>query len=133
MAEAMAVEPGELLSRFQEAALGPRPWRETKAAPVQEVVHREVDLARLLPADAQQHTAGYITAGLMMAQPAYRQAERPTIVAVERSEPLGVSLPPRQAHMFLKWPAKGRAADAAIVVGSIADVARVAGDRADGC
>ena len=35
MAEAMAVEPGEVLARFQEAALNPIPWRETASAPAQ--------------------------------------------------------------------------------------------------
>jgi 2,5-furandicarboxylate decarboxylase 1 len=45
IAEAMGVEPGEVLARFQDAALNPLPWREIKNAPVQEVVHREVDLA----------------------------------------------------------------------------------------
>src|SRR6266478_9481442 len=44
MAEAMGVEPAEVLSRFQDAALNPIPWRETTAAPAQEVVHREVNL-----------------------------------------------------------------------------------------
>ena len=29
MAEAMGVEPRELLARYQEAALAPVPWRET--------------------------------------------------------------------------------------------------------
>src|SRR5262249_44373821 len=42
MAEAMGVEPGEVLSRFQEAALDPIPWKETASAPAQEVVHRQV-------------------------------------------------------------------------------------------
>src|SRR5207244_13402414 len=49
MAEAMGVEPAEVLARYQEAALNPVPWRETMSAPAQEVVHRQVDLARLLP------------------------------------------------------------------------------------
>src|SRR5262245_37387503 len=32
IAEAMGVEPSELLTRFQEAALAPLPWREVRAA-----------------------------------------------------------------------------------------------------
>ena len=35
MAEAMGVEPAEVVTRFQEAALAPVPWHETKHAPVQ--------------------------------------------------------------------------------------------------
>src|SRR5262245_22155726 len=49
MAEAMGVSPARMLSHFQEAALNPLPCREVSAAPAQEVVHREVDLAKLLP------------------------------------------------------------------------------------
>src|SRR5712691_10683393 len=59
MAEAMGVEPAEVLARFQDAALNPIPWRETTSAPAQEVVHREVDLARLLPLPVHnEHDSG---------------------------------------------------------------------------
>jgi 2,5-furandicarboxylate decarboxylase 1 len=68
MADAMGVEKGEVLARFRDAALNPIPWRETAAAPVHEVVHRDVDLARLLPLPTHnEHDAGaYVTAGLMI-------------------------------------------------------------------
>jgi UbiD family decarboxylase len=49
IADAMGVEPGEVLARFQDAALNPLPWQEIANAPAQEIVHREVDLARQLP------------------------------------------------------------------------------------
>ena len=70
IAEAMGVEPGEVLARFQDAALNPLPWKEVKAAPVQEVVHREVDLGKLLPLPTHnEHDNGaYITAGLAIAR-----------------------------------------------------------------
>src|SRR5215212_5345174 len=42
IAEAMGVEPREVLTRFQDAALNPLPWREVHSAPAQEVVHRDV-------------------------------------------------------------------------------------------
>jgi len=38
MAEAMGVEPAEMLARFQNAATNPTPWQEVKLAPAQEVV-----------------------------------------------------------------------------------------------
>ena len=38
MAEAMGVEPHEVLARFEDAALYPIPSQEVGAAPVQEVV-----------------------------------------------------------------------------------------------
>ena len=37
IAEAMGVEPADVLTRFQDAALNPLPWKEVKNAPVQEV------------------------------------------------------------------------------------------------
>ncbi len=68
MADAMGVETGEVLSRFRDAALHRIPWRETTSAPVHEVVHRDVDLARLLPLPTHnEHDGGpYVTAGLMI-------------------------------------------------------------------
>src|SRR5947207_8927024 len=49
IAEAMGVESSEVLARFQDAALNPLAWQEVRNAPVQETVHRDVDLGRLLP------------------------------------------------------------------------------------
>ncbi|MGA7325372.1 MAG: UbiD family decarboxylase, partial [Rhodomicrobium sp.] len=49
IAEAMGVNPSHLLQRFQEAARAPILWREVETAPAQEIVHREIDLLRLLP------------------------------------------------------------------------------------
>jgi 2,5-furandicarboxylate decarboxylase 1 len=57
MAEAMGVEPSEMLARFQEAAENPVPWQQVSSAPAQEVVHRQgeyqlkdpLDLAKILP------------------------------------------------------------------------------------
>src|SRR5712691_7826834 len=67
MAEAMGVEPSEVLARFQDAALNPITWRGRDSAPAQEVVHRQVDLAHLLPLPVHnEHDSGpYVTAGLM--------------------------------------------------------------------
>ena len=49
IAEAMGVDSSEVLARFQDAVLNPLPWKEVKSAPVQEIVHREVDLGKQLP------------------------------------------------------------------------------------
>src|SRR5262249_19554513 len=68
MAEAMGVEPADVLERFQESTLNPIPWREVTSAPAQEVVHRDIDLAHLLPIPVHnEHDGGpYIAAGLMI-------------------------------------------------------------------
>jgi 2,5-furandicarboxylate decarboxylase 1 len=66
IAEAMGVGEDRLLEKFQHAALHPMPWREVKAAPVHDHVHRKIDLPSLLPLPT--HNAldygPYITAGL---------------------------------------------------------------------
>src|ERR1700724_1860486 len=49
MPAAMGVGNDQLLATYQAAALNPLPWREVASAPVHEVVHRDVDLPRLLP------------------------------------------------------------------------------------
>ena len=60
----------EVLARFQDAILNPLPWREVKSAPVQEVVHRDVELGKQLPLPTHnEHDNGaYITAGLFISR-----------------------------------------------------------------
>ena len=68
IAEALAVRPRELLSHFEAAVAAPRRPRLVDKAPVQAVVHRSVDLYRLLPVPTHnEHDRGpYITAGLLI-------------------------------------------------------------------
>ena len=122
MAEAMGVEPGEVLSRFQEAALDPIPWKETASAPAQEVVHRQVNLEELLPLPTHnEHDSGpYVTAGLMITRNPRTGKQNVSIHRCQLSGPnrLGVLLLPRHAHMFFEMAeAGGRPLEAAIVVG----------------
>jgi 2,5-furandicarboxylate decarboxylase 1 len=122
MAEAMGVEPGEVLARFQEAALNPIAWRETASAPAQEVVHRRVDLAQLLPLPTHnEHDGGpYVTAGLMVTRNPRTGKQNVSIHRCQLTGPnrLGVLLLPRHAHMFFEMAETGgRPLEAAIVVG----------------
>jgi 2,5-furandicarboxylate decarboxylase 1 len=122
MAEAMGVEPGEVLVRFQEAALHPLPWVETKDAPVQEVVHRQVDLAKLLPLPTHnEHDYGpYISAGLMITRNPRTGKQNVSIHRCQLSgkNRLGVLLLPRHTHMFFEMAEQsGQPLEAAIVVG----------------
>ncbi len=122
MAEAMGVEPGELLARFQEAALDPVPWQEVTSAPVQEIVHRKVDLAQLLPLPTHnEHDSGpYITAGLMIVRNPRTGKQNVSIHRCQLSGPnrLGVLLLPRHAHLFFEMAEqRGAPLEAAIVVG----------------
>ena len=122
MAEAMGVEPGEVLARFQDAALNPIPWRETTSAPAQEVVHRQVDLELLLPLPTHnEHDSGpYVTAGLMITRNPNTGKQNVSIYRRQLIGPnrLGVLLLPRHAHMFFEMAEQGGSAlEAAIVVG----------------
>ena len=122
IAEAMGVEPGEVLERFQDAALNPLPWRETENAPVQEVIHRDVDLARLLPLPTHnEHDSGaYITAGLLIARNPKTGVQNVSIHRLQLSGPnrLGALLLPRHTHMFYEAAERaGAPLDVAIVIG----------------
>jgi 2,5-furandicarboxylate decarboxylase 1 len=131
MAEAMGVEPAEVLTRFQDATLEPIPWRETTAAPAQEVAHRQgseggdggaLDLARLLPLPTHnEHDSGpYITAGLMITRNPRTGKQNVSIHRCQLNGPnrLGVLLLPRHAHLFMEMAEQaGRPLEAALVVG----------------
>jgi 2,5-furandicarboxylate decarboxylase 1 len=122
MAEAMAVEPAELLARFEDAALHPLPWQEVKSAPAQEVVHREIDLAKLLPLPTHnEYDSGpYITAGIMITRNPRTGQQNVSIHRCQLSgtNRLGVLLLPRHAHMFFEMAEQaGVPLEAALVVG----------------
>lgn len=106
MAEAMGVGNDGLLATFQEAALSPLPWREVASAPVQEVVHRDVDLPRLLPIPVHNEldSAPYITAGLLVSRNPKSDAQNVTIHRLQLSgrNRLGVLLLPRHTLRFFQ-------------------------------
>jgi 2,5-furandicarboxylate decarboxylase 1 len=122
IADAMGVEPNEVLTRFQDAALNPTPWREVEKAPAQEIVHRDVDLAALLPLPTHnEHDSGpYITAGLLIARNPETGRQNVSIHRCQLSgaNRLGVLLLPRHANLFFDMAEQaGKALEVAIVVG----------------
>ena len=122
MAEAMGVEPADVVTRFQEASLNPIPWQETKSAPAQEVVHRQVDLVRQLPLPTHnEHDGGpYNSAGLMIVRNPKTGKQNVSIHRCQLTGPnrLGVLLLPRHTHVFFDIAEQsGQPLDAAIVVG----------------
>jgi 2,5-furandicarboxylate decarboxylase 1 len=122
LAEAMGVEPSQLLETFQHASLAPIPCREVSAAPVQEIVHRHVDLARLLPLPTHnEHDSGpYITAGLVITRNPRTGAQNVTIMRCQLSGPnrLGVCVLQRHTHFFYDMAEKaGAPLPVAIVIG----------------
>ena len=138
MAEAMAVEPHELLARFQEAASYPMPWRE--------VEHRRrcrrwciarVDLARLLPLPTHnEHDGGpYITAGLMIARNPQTGKQNVSIHRCQVTGPQSARRPDSAAphpRVLRRWPRRRAAARCRDRHRRRpADAAGLAGDRAD--
>lgn len=122
IAEAMGVEPKDVLSRFQDAALNPLPWKEVNDAPAQQVVHRDVDLYKQLPLPVHnEHDNGaYITAGLLIARNPVTGVQNVSIHRLQVSGPdrLGALLLPRHTHMFFEMAeSAGQPLDVAIVVG----------------
>jgi 2,5-furandicarboxylate decarboxylase 1 len=122
MAQAMGVETDKVLTRFQHAALNPTPWKEVKSAPVQEIVHRTIDLTKLLPLPVHnEHDSGaYITAGLLIARNPRTGAQNVSIhrCQVSGANRLGVLLLPRHTHMLFEMAEQsGTALEVAIVIG----------------
>ncbi|OYX80619.1 MAG: 3-octaprenyl-4-hydroxybenzoate carboxy-lyase, partial [Bradyrhizobium sp. 35-63-5] len=122
IADAMGVDASELLARFQHAASNPLPWTEVTAAPVQEVVHREVNLSKQLPLPVHnEHDNGeYITAGLCISRNPVTGVQNVSLHRLQVSGPnrLGVLLLPRHTHMFYEMAERaGQPLDVAIVIG----------------
>lgn len=122
IAEAMGVEPKDVLARFQDAALNALPWKEVKNAPAQQVIHRDVDLYKQLPLPVHnEHDNGaYITAGLLIARNPVTGVQNVSIHRLQVSGPdrLGALLLPRHTHMFFEMAeSAGQPLDVAIVIG----------------
>jgi 2,5-furandicarboxylate decarboxylase 1 len=123
MAEAMGVEPTEMLARFQDAASNPTPWQEVKSAPAQETVHRApLDLAKILPLPTHnEHDGGpYIAAGIMIVRNPRTGKQNVSIHRCQLTGPnrLGVLVLPRHTFTFHRMAEEaGEPLDAAIVIG----------------
>jgi 2,5-furandicarboxylate decarboxylase 1 len=122
IADSLGVPSGELLSRFQNAVRHPLPWIEVTAAPVHDVVHREVDLVRQLPIPKHnEHDSGpYITAALLIARNPVTGVQNVSIHRCQVSGPdrIGVLLLPRHTrHYFRMAEEAGEALEIALVIG----------------
>jgi 2,5-furandicarboxylate decarboxylase 1 len=102
--------------------LSPLPWQEVTSAPVQEVVHREVELGTQLPLPTHnEHDNGaYITAGLCIARNPATGVQNVSLHRLQLSGPnrLGALLLPRHTHIFYEMAERaGQPLDVAIVIG----------------
>jgi 2,5-furandicarboxylate decarboxylase 1 len=122
IADAMGVAGSEVLARFADAATNPLPWQEVTEAPVQQVVHDNVDLLSQLPIPTHNEldSGPYISAGLMIARNPRTGIQNVSIHRCQISGPdeLGVLLLPRHTNAFFEMAEQqGEALEIAIVIG----------------
>jgi 2,5-furandicarboxylate decarboxylase 1 len=122
IAEAIGVPVERLLTSFQRAVRRPLAWVEVAGAPVHEVVHRDVDLLKLLPVPKHnEHDSGpYITAALLIARNPQTGVQNVSIHRCQINGPdrIGVLLLPRHTrHYFQMAEAAGEALEIALVIG----------------
>jgi len=122
IAEAMGVEERMLLQHFQECAMNPLPWREVSDGPVQEVVHRDIDLTRILPIPTHnEHDSGpYITAGLVITRNPRTGVQNVSInrCQISSARRMGILILPRHTFAYHQMAeAEGKPLEVAIVIG----------------
>ncbi len=123
VADSIGVPEEALLPRFQEATRHPLPWVEVADGPVQEVVHRNVDLLNQLPIPKHNEldSGPYISAGLMIARNPKTGAQNVAIHRCQISGPnrIGVLLLPRHTHHYFRMAEEaGTALEIALVIGA---------------
>ena len=122
MAEAMGVGQAELLGTFQRACAEPVPSAEVAEAACQEVVHKDVDLAELLPIPTHNalDSGAYITAGLLITRRPDTGVQNVSIHRLQVNGPdrLGALLLPRHTlAFFADAEAAGADLEVAVAIG----------------
>jgi 2,5-furandicarboxylate decarboxylase 1 len=122
VAEALGVSEAELLPHFQQAARNPLRCREVASGPVQEVVHTQVDLLKLLPIPKHNEldSGPYITAALLIARNPRTGVQNVSIHRCQISGPdrIGVLLLPRHTLAYFRMAEeKGEALEIALAIG----------------
>ncbi|MDP6343259.1 MAG: UbiD family decarboxylase, partial [Alphaproteobacteria bacterium] len=122
IAESLGIDQDQLLARYQHAVREPLPWTEVAAGPVQEVVHREVDIARQLPVPTHNEldSGPYIAAGLMIARNPENGIQNVSIhrCQISGKDRIGVLLLPRHTFTYAEMAARDdQALEIAIVIG----------------
>ena len=122
IAECLGVSEAELIGRYQDAVRNPVPWTEVTDAPVQQVVHEEVDILRQLPVPTHNDldSGPYISAGLMISRNPETGVQNVSIhrCQISGKDRIGVLLLPRHTFAYLDLArARGEDLEVAIVVG----------------
>lgn len=122
VADSLGVSEAELLARFAQAARAPLPCRETASGPAQDIVHKDVDLLKLLPIPKHNEldSGPYITAGLLIARNPRTGIQNVAIHRCQISGPdrIGVLLLPRHTQAYFRMAEEaGEGLEIAIVIG----------------
>ena len=122
VAAALGVPDAELLARFLDAAKNPVAPVEIASAPAQEVVHRSVDLERLLPIPTHNEldSGAYITAALLIARHPETGIQNIAIhrCQISGADRIGVLLLPRHTQAYFRSAERrGLPLEIALVIG----------------
>ena len=124
--DCLGVAEDQVIHRYQDAVRKPLPWVEvdqaTNPAPVQAVVHTEVDINAQLPVPTHNEldSGPYIAAGLMISRNPSNGIQNVSIHRCQISGPdrIGVLLLPRHTWTYANMAhAAGEALEVAIVIG----------------
>lgn len=123
IAECLGVEYNAMHKILQHALGNPIPWKEVQSAPVQEIVHRDIDLCKLLPipTHAELDSAPYLAAGMVVTRNPVTGAQNVSMNRCQVTGPnrLGLSVATRGTGTFLELAEKaGQPLPAAIVIGA---------------
>ncbi len=123
VSDSLGVSEDQLLAHVLAAAAKPTPCVEVTSAPVQEVVHTEVDLLAQLPIPSHNEldSGPYITAGLLIARNPVTGVQNVSIHRCQISGPnrIGVLLLPRHTLAYYRMAEEaGAALEIAIVIGA---------------
>lgn len=125
-AEACGVDDYELIHKFTQASVKPRPCRiiERESAPVkQNVIYQDINLSKSfpIPVHHERDSGQYITAGLVIVRDPITRKQNVSIhrLQVSGKDKLGVLLLPRHTyHLYKQAEENGNALECAIVIGA---------------
>ena len=121
--DCLGVREDQVIHRYQNAVREPLPWVEVSEAPVQTVVHQNVDINAQLPVPTHNEldSGPYIAAGLMISRNPKTGVQNVSIhrCQISGSNRIGVLLLPRHTWTYANMAAEmGEALEVAIVIGN---------------
>ncbi|MBT3373147.1 MAG: UbiD family decarboxylase [Rhodospirillaceae bacterium] len=120
--DCLGVSEDDLIARYQDAVRNPLPWVEVEDAPVQAVVHTDVDINGQLPVPTHNEldSGPYIAAGLMISRNPKNGIQNVSIhrCQISGKDRIGVLLLPRHTWTYSQMAEEaGQALEVAIVIG----------------